>query len=340
MILKTPRPYPILCKPLFREKPWGGRNMEVLFHKDLPQGKKIGESWEAADLPQGSSGIANGPLSGKTLTEAARLWKRDLIGSSWKGQDHFPLLVKILDAREDLSVQVHPDEESCRKYFPGHSSKDESWIVLQSDPEGSLFRGFEKGVSLNDFIRALDAGEIEKILRRVPVEKGDSIRNAPGDVHALKKGVMVLEVQEPSDTTFRIYDYGRIVNGKPRPLHIEEAKKVMNFDWEENPLLPPRRINAPWGERELIVDCRAYRMERWELAKPVELRPLKETVRIFFFMEGKASFEWEEGGLALTAGMTMILPAVSGPVFIKSEGICRIAAMGAGGIDLWQSPRS
>lgn len=327
-------PYCLLCRPLFKEKPWGGRKMETIFGKPLPQGKLIGESWEVADLKEGASLIANGALAEKTLTDAVRLWGAALIGTAWGGVDYFPLLVKILDAREDLSVQVHPDAESCRKYFSDCRSKDETWLILQSDSGGGILWGFRKNASPGDFEKMLETGEVASLLRRVEVGAGDFIRNAPGVVHALLKGVLVMEVQEPSDTTFRIHDYGRIVDGKPRPIHVEEAKKVMKFDWMENPKLCPQALPAICGSRELIVDCPAYRMESWSFSGEMKLGRLEQTARVIFCAEGRLNVEDGSGAFEMRAGDTAIIPAAVDGATLNADGNIRLIVSGAGSIPL------
>ncbi len=328
------RLYPLKCRPLFKARPWGGRTLETLFGKPLPPGQEIGEAWEAADIPEGTSLIANGPLAGQSLTEVVRIWKRDLIGHAWKHADRFPLLVKLLDAREDLSVQVHPGPEDCRRNFPEHHSKDESWVVLDAEPDGALYWGFQKGATLNEFRTLLESGRIETILRRVPVKKGDLVRVAPRTVHALLRGVVLLEVQEPSDSTFRIYDYGRIVNGNPRPLHIEEATRVMSFEWHEEPLIRPRIIPSRIAQRELLVDCDAYRMERWQIKGVFDPGQILGTARVVFCMEGDCDIQGGGETAPLKTGDTAIIPAALENAAIHAPRGVLLVVSGAGGVDL------
>ncbi|HRR29930.1 MAG TPA: class I mannose-6-phosphate isomerase [Candidatus Sumerlaeia bacterium] len=315
---------------MFKAKPWGGRKMETVFGKPLPQGQLIGESWEVADLKEGASLIANGALAGKTLTDAVRLWGAALIGTAWDSAERFPLLVKILDAQEDLSVQVHPDSESCRRHFPDCHSKDETWLILQNDPEAGILWGFRRGASLEDFEKHLQVGEIAALLRRVDVCAGDFIRNEPGVVHALLGGILVMEVQEPSDTTFRIYDYGRIVDGKPRPIHVEQAKKVMKFDWAENPKLAPKPLPANCGNRELIVDCPAYRMESWTFSGEIKIGGLAQTARVIFCAEGRIQIADGVETFEMRAGDTAIIPAAVQSATLTAADSARLIISGAG----------
>lgn len=322
-------PYCLLCRPIFKEKPWGGRKMETVLGKPLPQGQLIGESWEVADLKEGASQIANGALAGKTLTDAVRLWGAALIGTAWGGAERFPLLIKILDAREDLSVQVHPDAESCRRHFPDCHSKDETWLILQSDPGAGILWGFRRGVLLDDFEKRLETGDIVSLMRRVDVGAGDFIRNEPGVVHALLGGVMVMEVQEPSDTTFRIYDYGRIVDGKPRPTHVEQAKKVMKFGWTESPKIISQPQPALCGSRELVVDCPAYRMESWEFSGEMKLGGLSQTARVIFCAEGRIQVADGVEAFEMRTGDTAIIPAAVESATLTAAGAARLIVSGA-----------
>lgn len=327
-------PYPFKSIPLYKEKPWGGRKLEELFGKDLPEEKKTGEAWEVAAIPEGSSIIANGYMQGKSLAEAVEQWSVDLIGTSWNEINSFPLLVKILDAQEDLSVQVHPGEEDCLKYFPDEHSKDETWIILDADTDGAIYKGFEKDVIPKDFDEAIENNTVEKILRKIPVKRGDAVRIPPGIVHALKRGVVVLEIQQPSDSTFRIYDYGRTPGGNPRELHLEEAKKVLRYSYDEQPFLIPDYMKAPFSNRELLIDCPAYRIEYWQFLENVMLTEKPETVRIIFVTEGRCRIENHDIKINLKRGDTAVIPAVSHQIKLVPDGLAKVITTGAPGVNL------
>ena len=336
MFSKKPEPYPLKCVPLFIEKIWGGRKIEKAFGKKLPAGKKIGESWEVADLKEGTSSIGNGELKGKRLSDAIHIWGKDLIGERWGELKQFPLLIKIIDAQEDLSIQVHPDAESCKKYFPEHYSKDECWIVLDSEEGASIYWGFEKNKNINDYLQHLERGNLTNILRKLIVKKGDCIKISSGTVHSLLKGVMVLEIQEPSDSTFRIYDYGRVgEDGKPRPIHLDGAKKVVKFDWVENPFLVPDKKIFFWGTQEVIIDCPAYRIERWQFANSLELKEMRKTARIIFNLEGKIELINKDSSFLILPGETIIIPAKTKPTKLIAQRTAKIIVAGASGVSFF-----
>lgn len=331
--------YPLLCKPVLKSKIWGGRKFESLFGMDLPDNEKIGEAWMVADLPEGSSSVANGSRKGDLLADVTKDWGEKLIGPAWKGKPtggRFPLLVKFLDAQDNLSVQVHPDEKACETEFPDDYSKDESWIILWADEEGCILHGFEDGATLEDFDRLLEQDQVTDIIRSCNVSAGDFFRVAPGTVHALCKGVVILEIQEPSDSTFRIYDYGRKGDdGQPRELHLDAARKVMRFgeDQEDQPEI--RKEDTEWGHREILVDVPAYRIERLEVRKPVAWKVNPKSAQVLALTDGEAVLLSGGQQLSLKKGDCVILPAAVGNAALQSNnGSCQVILSGAGGINL------
>lgn len=249
---RSARPYPLRLRPLFFEKVWGGRALER-FGKALPPGRLIGESWELADMPATSptgggggaarSVIDNGPLSGRTLHDAVELWGRDLLGDArpTEGGD-FPLLVKLLDARENLSVQVHPSPAYARVH-PEARLKTECWFVLDAEPGSVIYKGVRPGVTRESMERHIADGSVAGDLVAVPAVPGECHVLPSGTVHALGAGVVVAEVQTPSDTTFRVFDWGRT----GRALHVREALECIGF----GPAPPATRMDdaaasRPW----------------------------------------------------------------------------------------------
>lgn len=322
--------YPLLCRPLYQDRIWGGRRLARLYGKELPGGadRPIGESWEVADLANGASSIGNGPLEGRSLTEVTAALGESLVGSAWPA-GAFPLLVKLLDAQDDLSVQVHPSAADCAQWFPADASKDETWVVVDADPGARVFYGFQPGVTRAAFEHHLEAETLLDILQPVAVRAGDVLRVAPGTVHALGRGVAVLEVQEPSDTTFRLYDFGR-----GRQVHLAEGQRVVRLD-SGAPLLAPEVVETDWGVHELLVDVPAYRLERLSAEEEVFWRIDPRSVQVLTLLEGTAQLGWdEEQCLRLSAGDTVIVPAGLGVTQLEPLGAIVAVLAGAGGGEL------
>lgn len=235
-------PYPMVFEPVLLSKPWGGDRLSRFGKKVLP-GATIGESWELADLASTSasgagggavgSRIANGPMAGRSLREAIGAWGEGMMGKVPLARDGgFPLLIKFLDAREHLSVQVHPSPAYARSN-PGAHLKTECWLILDAAPGARIFKGVKAGVTREAFERALrddDGAGVVELLESVPAVVGECHNLPSGTVHALGAGVLVAEVQTPSDTTFRVYDWGRLENGKPRQLHVRESLECIQWE--------------------------------------------------------------------------------------------------------------
>ena len=254
-------PYVLTFAPILKEKVWGGRRLEGL-GKTLPAGVMVGESWEIADLAATSASggggdaarsvITNGPLRGKTLHEAMALWGLSLLGTATpSAEGGFPLLVKFLDAREHLSVQVHPSPAYARTH-PGAHLKTECWFVLEAEPGSVIYKGVKPGVTRTDFERALRDGQgggVVELLDAVSAVVGECHNLPSGTVHALGAGVLVAEVQTPSDTTFRVYDWAKEYGRSSRELHIEQALACIDFA----PAAKAVRAPAETGITQLVT---------------------------------------------------------------------------------------
>jgi mannose-6-phosphate isomerase len=320
--------YPMLCRPLFVPRIWGGRRLARLYGKPLPPGEPIGESWEVADLPEGSSWIANGAYESYRLGEATAELGSSLVGAHWPAGP-FPLLVKLLDANDDLSVQVHPSAEDCARWFPDAASKDESWVVVDAEPGSTVYFGFLPGVTQADFEARLGQESLLELLAKVAVRPGDVLRCAPGTVHALGRGVAVLEVQEPSDTTFRIHDFGR-----GRKVHLDEARRVVKVASFAHPCLQPQAVETEWGARELLVDAPAYRMERLSAEASLGWMVDPRSVQVLCLLEGTALISAEHGTVRANAGDCVLLPALLGDVTLEPQDAAVAVLAGAGGVPM------
>lgn len=228
----------IILEPVFHEKIWGGRRLAEDFGYDIPEGK-IGECWAISAHPHGDCVVASGAFVGEKLSH---LWDvhHELFGDA-KG-DRFPLLIKILDAHDDLSVQVHPDDVYAAKHEHGSLGKRECWYVLDAEPHTDIIIG-QRAHNRQELAQMIDEGRWDDMLNLVPIHKGDFFRIDPGTIHAIKGGTLILETQQSSDVTYRVYDYDRVgADGKPRELHIQQSLDVVNYD-----LVPPvsGRVTAP-----------------------------------------------------------------------------------------------
>jgi len=340
------KPYLLKMSPYLRPKVWGGRKLEEVFAKDLPEPGPYGESWEVSDLEEGQSTVCNGPLAGRSLAEVVREWGEAMTGAGRAGEQ-FPLLVKILDASDDLSVQVHPsDADIARLGLLGADSKDESWIILNSDadpsidsdseqPRGCILHGFEKATTPADFRMAVDENRAADVLRRRAVFAGDVIRVAPGTIHAICAGVVLLEIQEPSDTTYRVYDYQRPgMDGNPRELHLEKAMQVSNFGEHAPATLTSTPSEAHPAVR-VLVDVAAYRIEAARGITELEWTVDARTPQVVFVTSSNG-VEISNGGDSITLefAQTAVLPAGVGPVRVSAAKPADIIVSGIGGAAL------
>ncbi|MEM1165593.1 MAG: type I phosphomannose isomerase catalytic subunit [Planctomycetota bacterium] len=303
---------PLTFAPILKEKVWGGRRLETL-GKPLPDGTSVGESWELADLDTTSASggggdaahsvVARGPHAGRTLRDLVASAPGAVLGSGDASAGAFPLLIKFLDANQNLSVQVHPSPAYAASHAGAHL-KTESWYIVDAEPGAVIYKGVREGVSREQFAAAIEAGAVEDLLIAVPVRRGDFHHLPSGTCHALGGGILVAEVQTPSDTTFRVYDWGR----EGRELHIEPSLACIEFG-------PPARlepIRARDGARRTPLEANEF----YELA---ELRfeagetetissPGIATVRMH--LEGRGVLVSDDNeSLELTGGVTVLLPA-------------------------------
>lgn len=322
-------PYPLCFEPILKEKVWGGRRLNEL-GKRLPAQGFFGESWEIADLastsPSGGGGeaarsiIANGPLAGRTLNEAIGQWGEQLLGSvSLTPAGDFPLLVKYLDAREHLSVQVHPSPAYARTHPQAHL-KTECWFVLEALPGSVIYKGVKAGVSRSDIEAALRSPQghaVVELLDTVPAVAGDCHNLPSGTVHALGAGVLVAEVQTASDTTFRVYDWAREYGRVGRALHIEEALACMDFSTATPGVsLDPTKhtqplINTEYYTIDAILGEQSYLLET-------------SSCQIIMCTQGSASFETDTHEVEhLQRGQVCLVPAATaGVLHISQDGVC------------------
>ncbi|MDX1388224.1 MAG: type I phosphomannose isomerase catalytic subunit [Acidobacteriota bacterium] len=308
--------YPLVFEPILKEKVWGGRRLAG-YGKTLPPGVNVGESWEIADLgatsPSGGGGgaersvVAGGALAGATLHDVVERWGEDLLGprAPAEGGD-FPLLVKFLDAGEHLSVQVHPDPDYARAH-PGAHLKNESWYVLEAEPGAVIFKGVREGVDRETLARALDDGTIVELIEAVPARPGDCHHLPSGTLHALGAGVLVAEVQTPSDTTFRLYDWTREYGREQRTLHIEPALECVRFS-------PPPAITRLPSDRQAERLAHTPEFDLWgcrtHAADGLAL-PEGRGCAVVMAVAGGVRVRSDGGAIDLPKGTTALIPAAT-----------------------------
>jgi mannose-6-phosphate isomerase len=288
---------PLMFEPLPMERVWGGRRLETVLGKSLPPGVPVGESWEIVDREDAQSVVHGGELAGRTLHELWTRHRAGVFGADY--QDHpaprFPILVKLLDTREKLSVQVHPPAHQAPAL--GGEPKTEMWYFLDCLPTASIYAGLARGVTRADFERAMQEGRVAEVVHQIPVAAGQSIFIPSGRVHALGDGCLLAEVQQNSDTTYRVFDWNRTgLDGRPRALHIEESMTSIDFDDFEPALDEPRG--------ETIASCEYFAVEKWKLDAPrAALEPGR--FAIFIVAEGAVVVEHT----AFERGAVFFLPA-------------------------------
>ena len=249
--------YPLTFRPIFKPRIWGGRRLEELFGKPLPTGQAIGESWELSGLAGDESIVAAGPLAGQKLTDLAARFGGELIGPGVVGTGAaFPLLIKLLDAGQPLSVQVHPSKATIAQARAAVSAssaqpKNECWYIMAAEPGARIWVGLKEGVDREQFAAAAAAGNVADLLRACPVRAGDFFYLPGGTVHALGGGIVVAEVQTPSDTTYRVFDWNRVdpATGQPRTMHLAEALDAIDYGASVQP------ASAASGDRIRLLGC-------------------------------------------------------------------------------------
>lgn len=318
---------PLHLAPNPSRRLWGGERLGRLLEEPTPPGSDpIGEAWlVGADNP-----ITRGALRGRTLQEAADRWGEALVGTAAAERygGKVPLLVKLIDAAQPLSIQVHPDDAYARAHEPesGHLGKEEAWYVLHAEPGAEIVWGFARDVEPEEVRAAVEGGELEALLRRVPVERNDVIYNPAGRVHAIGGGIFLFEVQQPSDLTYRLYDYGRRdAAGRTRELHLEDALAVADFRGGGEPTVEPRSVDG-WTER---ARSEFFVMDSRSLAEPFSGEVSPASLETLTFVRGRGRVRAEGREWVAFAHDSVVLPASLGAYEVQGEGElvrCRVPA--------------
>lgn len=301
--------FPLLTEPLFKDYIWGGRKLATALGKSLPEQGEWAESWEIVDHPQHQSRIRNTQAAGSSLRQLAQQHPRWLFGE--RQLDSVPLLLKYLDCQRVLSVQVHPEDAYAQKMTPPDLGKTEAWYIVAAEPGAVLYAGLKAGVTRSDLRQALADGTVETCLHAIYPSAGDCVFIPAGTVHALGAGLLVAEIQQASNTTFRLFDWNRLGNdGKPRELHIEQSLEVIDFEAGPRSPVVPQPTTQP--QRKNLVRCDKFVLDA--ITGPAEIE-LENSGEMHFVTvpHGAASLHWESGTTdaqqPLCTGESAILPA-------------------------------
>lgn len=313
--------YPLKFKPIYKERIWGGRKIETAFGKKLPAGEKIGESWELSGVDGDISVVSNGQLKGNNLQELTEIYMGDLVGDKVfeKYGEEFPLLIKLIDADDNLSIQVHPDDKLAAER---HNSfgKTEMWYVVGHEAGAELYLGFNQPVDKEKYLEYLKAGKLAELLTAYKVQDGDSFFIPAGTIHAIGKGLLIAEIQQTSDITYRVFDWNRVdpKTGQGRELHTELALDAIEYKSRSDyKTVAAPKVNAPvtlekcpyFQTNSLIVDGETVR----------DYAALDSFV-IYICLEGNLELAYEGGVETMKKGETVLVPAELNEITLKGKG--------------------
>jgi mannose-6-phosphate isomerase len=302
--------YPLIFQPRFKERIWGGRELERLYGKRLPPGKVIGESWEISDRPGDASVIANGPLAGQDLRWLMEHQAADILGPAKPaGDGRFPLLCKILDAREKLSLQVHPPAAQAAELRG--DPKTEMWYIAAAAPGASLYVGLERGITRSSFEQRVADGTVAGCFHRVPVRAGDVMFLPSGRVHAIGDGLVIFEIQQNSDTTYRVFDWNRLgLDGQPRELHLAQSLASIDFaDFEPKLAESPFQGDGKIQKRPLVNDA-LFNVAAWKMGAGAAASLKSKQLQIVAVTAGAVVIQSGSASAKVAAGQFCLVPAI------------------------------
>ncbi len=312
-------PYVLKLKPAFMDNIWGGRRLIEEFHMDCSL-ERAAEAWVLSCHPAGESRVANGELAGATLSEAIQAMGEDCLGERAKEFSFFPLLIKFIDARDDLSIQVHPEDEYALRVEKGYG-KTEMWYVMDADPGAKLFYGFTHPITKEEFECRIRENTLTEVLNAVEVKKGDCFFIPAGTIHAIGAGLLIAEIQQNSNTTYRVYDYGRRdKQGNTRELHIDKALDVT--DLTPAPATVQYEVRQMEGGRvETLADCAYFATDKIELDGALTLSVGKDSFRALLCMEGEGVVSAGGERVSFVPGDCLFVPADAGKITLEGQGL-------------------
>ena len=314
--------YPLRFDPILRRYLWGGRRLESVLGKSIGSGEDFAESWEIVDHGTDQSIVNHGELRGSRLNDLLQRHGAELLGRHPE-VSQFPLLFKFLDAHKPLSVQVHPNDEQAATLDPPDLGKTEAWVVLHAEPGSVIYAGLQRGVDRAALQREVNRGTTEQCLHRIEPQVGDCVFIPAGTVHAIGAGLVIAEIQQASDTTFRLFDWNRSdAEGNPRALHIEQSLEVI--DYERGPIAPqsPGPAQRPYVSR--LVACDKFVLDRWQFDRKVTVGGDQ---RCHLLAVIRSALNFEGDPLPLRTGQTALLPASLGEIVLKPAETCVLLDM-------------
>lgn len=311
--------YPLLMEAPVKDYIWGGTRLRTKYNKQS-EADRLAESWELSCHPAGPSLIANGSAQGKTLAEYIAETGKDILGTKAKTAVAFPIMIKLIDAKDNLSIQVHPDDAYALEHEKEYG-KTEMWYVIDAQPGAQLIYGLEKEISRQELEQHLQQGTILDVCHHVPVKKGDVFFIPAGTIHAIGKGILLAEVQQNSNITYRLFDYNRPgTDGKPRQLHIPQGAAVSSL--QPLPLHTEKKTVQLSSDcsAQLLASCKYFNTYSINLDSTVTLTADAASFHTFTLLEGEADVIHDETTLHLAAGQTVFIPAGLGEYTIKGKG--------------------
>lgn len=309
----------LVFEPLLKRIRWGGRKLGSVLQKPIGGESDYAESWEIADQPDGRSVVAAGKFAGRTLTELVADHGEELLGAH-SGLKQFPLLIKFLDANDWLSLQVHPNDDQAVTYNPDENGKTEAWIILDAAPDSQICSGLKAGVTRETFEQHLKAGTVEETLHMIPAKVGDCVFVPAQTVHALGPGILLAEIQQQSNLTFRLYDWGRMgSDGKPREIHVEESLACIDFDRGPVDPVTPKELADGSHAFEELARCDYFVIRRHKAVDRFELRT-DDRFRILLVLDGRVDVTTDAGRVTLAKGTTALVPASATKIDVSPDG--------------------
>lgn len=312
--------YPLKFEPVLKEKIWGGNSLSRYYGKDQGKLPNIGESWEISAVSENLSVVSNGFLAGNNIEEIIEVYMGDITGESIyeKFGNEFPLLIKLIEARDDLSIQVHPGNDLAKKRHSAYG-KTEMWYILQSESDSRIYTGFSKPVTIDIYKDALAHDALPPLLNAEHPEPGDTFFTPAGRIHAIGAGVVLAEIQQTSDITYRIYDWGRKdPGGKPRELHTDLALEAIDYNASgKTGMKKDLKLNHP----ENLVKCEYFEVNAITFNNPVERDYASlDSFVIYICIEGRYRITWDGKSENVFKGETVLVPAVITNVILEPEG--------------------